>query len=139
MVLSLAIAWVNSAAAQGHSVVDWLSIDDQAYPDLPVIEGRGGAFTGAHQGAVIVAGGSTFDRPGWEGGTKQYHREIFVLAVGSDGSPAWRRAGELPEARAHGAAVSTPQGLLCLGGENENGIRDDVLLIRYDPLACQCR
>lgn len=110
--------------AQGEA--DWLRWS--AGPSLPDSLGVGGAFVGAAQGAVIVAGGSNFPLPG---GSKTYRDTIYVLAPEGSGG-RWRQAGKLPIAAAHGAAVSTPAGLLCLGGENDRGPLRDVFLLKWD-------
>ena len=33
----------------------------------------------------------------------------------------WRKVGQLPVAAAYGVSVSTPRGIVCVGGSNENG------------------
>ena len=104
----------------------------RALPPLPEPLGLGGAFIGLSKGALIVAGGSNFDRPTWDGGEKAYHGTIYVLDLESTGAPQWRSVGRLPRPLAHGAAVAVEGGLLCMGGMNDQGAYADVFLLAWD-------
>ena len=98
-----------------------------AYPRPP---GRAGAMAGTHGNVLIVAGGANFpDLMPWEGGVKRYYDDIFVLVPGESD---WRPAGELPAARAYGAVVSTPRGLLIVGGEDGGQVFADSLLLSWN-------
>ena len=112
---------------------NWL--DWSALPALPDSLGLGGAFIGESNGALIVAGGSNFVRPPWEGGEKGFHQNIYVLEKTVEGAYAWQRAGELPNLVAYGAAVSTPEGVLCMGGTNGAENFDQVFLLRWNPVS----
>ncbi len=102
-------------------------------PPYPQAPGRAGAMTGAHGPVLIVAGGANFpDLPPWEGGIKRYHDDIYVLVPGE---PRWRAAGRLPEPRAYGCSLSTPGGLLILGGEDASRVFGDSLLLSWDGAA----
>ncbi len=98
-------------------------------PTLPAP--RAGAFVGRAGEVLVVAGGSDFPTPKWEGGTKTYFGEIFAL---ESGAKAWRKVGELPRPLADGAAVETPDGLLCLGGTDGKTASADVFLLRWDAV-----
>ena len=103
-------------------------------PDLPAGAGMekqigvAGAFTGSHNGAVIVAGGANFPEGlPWEktaegnSPPKVYQDDIFVLnQVG--GKWNWTLSDEkVPGSWAYGAAVSHPKwGLICIGGETKS-------------------
>lgn len=98
-------------------------------PALPAP--RAGAFVGRVGDVLLVAGGSDFPTPKWEGGVKTYFRDIFVL---EPGATAWRNAGELPRLLADGAAVETPDGLLCLGGTDGKSTSAAVFQLRWDAV-----
>lgn len=99
-------------------------------PGYPLAPGMAGAIAGAHRGVIIAAGGANFpDKMPWDGGKKVYHDEIFVIGPGD---AAWRSAGRLPEKRAYAASVSTPGGVLVIGGENADTIFADTLLLAWD-------
>lgn len=126
-------------------------------PPVPDPLGVAGAFIGLHNGALILAGGSTFDRPAWENGHALHRNDIHVLledaAPGGDKSRfQWVAGGQLPSPLAQGATAATPLGLVCLGGTDGEKCTNQVLLLRWDaahntvrierrlpdlPLACQ--
>ncbi len=123
----------------------------EALPDLPDPLGVAGAFVGVHRDRLIVAGGANFAAANsadlWEV-AKRYHRRVFVLErtgeAGSAGPDAAASSGsryewlddgaigaQLPEPVAYGASVSTTWGVLCLGGENEQGLSRRALLMGW--------
>lgn len=128
------------------------SIQWEKLPDLPGTAdtaslGVSAPFTGLHQGKLIVAGGCNFpDKPVTEGGAKRYYDEIFLLDLASsqvaDGkgnvpretiaSGNWQIAGKLPYPVAYGAAVSTPSGVICIGGNNSDSSLVRVACLRWD-------
>jgi len=111
-------------------------------PDLPPAPGQksqfglAGAFAGVHGDALIVAGGANFpDSPPWEGGKKVWYGDVFVLLPGADGKPEWRTdaAWKLPRPIAYGVSVTTPEGVLCIGGCDADLCYADCFLIGWDP------
>ena len=83
---------------------------------LPSKLGLAGAFVGVSGDALLVAGGANFpDKMPWDGGTKVWHDDVFVLEK-PDG--AWRTAGKLPQPLGYGVAVSHSRGLVCVGGSD---------------------
>jgi N-acetylneuraminic acid mutarotase len=110
-----------AVAADGH----W-----QRLADIPDAEGFAGSFAGVVEGGLVVAGGANFpDAKPWEGGTKRWHDRAFLLD-----SPAgrWREAGRLPRPLGYGVAVTTPTGLLCIGGSDERSHRAEVFELQRD-------
>src|SRR6478735_8290395 len=98
-------------------------------PPLPDPEGFAGGFAGTDHGALIFAGGSNF--PGkkpWEGGVKVWYDGVFVLDA-PEGQ--WKRVGRLPRAYGYGASVSTPHGVICIGGGDSDRNLADVLRIQW--------
>ena len=111
-------------------------------PELPPAPGQSeqaglaGAFSGVHGEVLILAGGANFPEGApWEGGKKVWWKDIYVLEKSPEGEPRWRTdpAWKLPVPLAYGVAVSTPDGLLCIGGNNEAQVSDQVFLIRWNP------
>jgi N-acetylneuraminic acid mutarotase len=98
-------------------------------PPLPDREGFAAPFCGVSGGALLVAGGANFPgkRP-WEGGTKQWYDTIYVLPHESGG---WQTAGRLPRPNAYGLAVSTGQGVVCIGGGDARRHFRDVFALRW--------
>ena len=99
-------------------------------PALPDAHGFAGAFVGVSEGALLVAGGANFpDAPPWEGGTKVWHDRIFVLAT-PDGP--WHEAGRLPRPLGYGVAITTGEGVVCIGGSDASGHHTLVMRLRWN-------
>lgn len=154
VLLSLLTTGCSRPATQTvHHMND--TIQWEKLPDLPGTTdtaslGVSAPFAGIHHGKLMVAGGCNFpDKPVTEGGIKRYYAEIFVLDLSaSDPEPSsisagsrlsaqaagsaagWKEAGQLPYPVAYGAAVSTPWGVVCIGGNNS-----DSSLVRVACLA----
>jgi N-acetylneuraminic acid mutarotase len=80
-----------------------------------------------HGDQLIVAGGANFpDKKPWEGGTKVWYDDILVL---DEPSGRWRKAGKLPRPLAYGVSFSTPEGLICVGGSDDQGHHESVFRI----------
>lgn len=102
-------------------------------PSLPDELGVAGPFAGVHNDALIVAGGANFPRPVWET-EKAWHDRIFVLTK-SAGEFVWKDGGKLSRPIAYGAAVSTPDGVVCIGGNDAEETFDGVFLLKWDASA----
>ena len=91
--------------------------------------GFAGMLGGTHQGVIIAAGGANFPEGlPWEGGKKVWSNTIYILENGQ-----WRTSKEtLPSPLGYSASVSTEQGVLSIGGNNEVSVSDQVFLISYD-------
>ena len=92
-------------------------------PALSAFGGQGvsGAFAGVvpadllNGKRVIVAGGCNFpDTAAADGGKKVFYSDIYALI-----DEHWDRVDSLPCALAYGASVTTPQGVVCLGGTSD--------------------
>ncbi len=97
-------------------------------------EGLAGSFFGKQGDFFILAGGANFPhgKP-WEGGTKTFTNKIFVLSENiSNQFQLINTSNKLPVALAEGAYVSTPDGLLCIGGQTKEGLSDKTFLISYN-------
>lgn len=99
---------------------------------LPVgsSEGVSASFAGSLGGSLIVAGGCNFPAtPAAQGGTKAYYSDIYECDPTS-AAPVWRKAGSLPFKVAYGVSVTTPEGIVCVGGTSDgHKSRTDVLLL----------
>jgi len=99
-------------------------------PPIPDKLGVAGPFAGVHNDALIVAGGANFPQPVWEN-DKIWHDSIFVLSK-NGAVYTWKEGGKLPHAIAYGAAVSTTNGVVCIGGNEAEDTFDDVFLLSWD-------
>ena len=118
-----------------------LSFDSIA--PLPDEIGVAGPIVGVIDDSMIVAGGANFARPDdvrlWDL-PKLYHRKSWILkrtGPRSERDYRWQResAFELSENVAYASVVSTRLGVLCMGGEDENGPTDRafILTIAHEP------
>lgn len=103
--------------------------------------GLAGVFAGAHGDALLVAGGTNYPegRP-WTGAPRAVYSDIYVLerTARADGLPDyhWVDAGaSLPESVSYGASVSTPDGVLCIGGATLGTVHDDCFLLSWNSQA----
>ena len=94
---------------------------------LPNELGVAGPFAGVHNDALIIAGGANFPRGfPWErsddGVTppKIYHSDVHVLVRDGEAYKWVSQTVKLPQAAAYGVSVSTPAGIVCIGGERKD-------------------
>lgn len=107
-------------------------------PNLPAEKadaeslGYAGMLGGTHKGVLIAAGGANFPEGlPWQGGKKVWSSSIYIFENGQ-----WRISSKtLPMPLGYAASVSTENGVLCMGGNNETHTSDTVLLISYDEVA----
>lgn len=96
--------------------------------------GVAGPYAGMYDNILLVAGGANFEgEMPWRRGEKSYHTTIYGLDL-SGITPVWLRngpIGDLPAPAAYGASVTTPSGVVCMGGENNEGISDAVFNVSF--------
>lgn len=98
-------------------------------PPIPATIGVAGSYAGVSDGALLVAGGANFPgRKPWEGGTKVWQDDVFVLET-----PAgpWMSAGKLPLPLGYGAALTHPLGLVCIGGSGPDRHSPNSFILRW--------
>lgn len=122
------IATASIAAARSLGVeagdLHWSQL-----PSLPDRLGVAGAFAGVSGGALLVAGGANFpDKMPWEGGKKVWHKKAYALR---DTNGVWQAAGALPRPLAYGVSLTTPRGVLCVGGSDSERHYADAFLLVY--------
>lgn len=120
------------ASKPNEIMINWSKL-----PDLPGMGdtaslGVSAPFVGISNGVLLVAGGCNFpDKPVTEGGAKRYYSDIFALDLAT-GSKTWQKAGNLPVPVAYGAAATTPEGVICIGGNNSESSLNDVYLLSWN-------
>jgi len=78
---------------------------------------------------LLLGGGANFpQRLQWEGGQKKWYDTVFVL---DDPQGTWRAAGTLPRPLGYGVSVSTPRGLICIGGGDAHQHYRDVFRLEW--------
>jgi N-acetylneuraminic acid mutarotase len=85
-------------------------------PALPDSEGFAGTFAGVSGGALIVAGGANIVGERWSDPLeKRWYDTVFVL---EKPQAQWRIGFRLPHPIGYGVSISTPDGLICIGGSD---------------------
>lgn len=99
-------------------------------PSIPDTVGFAGSFAGVSNNTLIVAGGANFPDGGapWTGSKKVWDDQVFALEKGSQ---EWKIVGKLPRPLGYGVSISTDDGLLIIGGSNEEGHYSDVYQLKY--------
>lgn len=99
-------------------------------------QGLSGAFAGtvADEKYILVAGGCNFpNKPLTEGGEKVFYKDIYKFSISeNEQQDTWSKVGEMPHALAYGASVSTPQGIVCIGGTNGKERTNQVFFLSLD-------
>ncbi|MCP4256607.1 MAG: sodium/solute symporter [Planctomycetes bacterium] len=112
------------ATAQSCDLLEWSEL-----PALPDSIGFAGPFVGVSNDALIVAGGANFpDGPPWDGFTKIWHADAFVL---TDTNDKWRTGFKLPRPIAYGVSVSWNGFIACLGGGDSEQHYSEAFLLRW--------
>lgn len=120
---------VLAVSLAGNAEMRWRSL-----PDLP--EALGGQFAGVAGECLATAGGSYWDKPPWEKGTKFWADTVYVL---ERGAKAWRAAGKLPQPLAYGASAVAGDGMVLFGGQTPSGFSKAVLQLTLKDGAVRIR
>jgi cyclically-permuted mutarotase family protein len=121
------------------NIPERISLQPATFPAIPpalgdsVQPGLAGPVAGAHGNFILVAGGANFANGlPWRGGKKVYHDEIYLMEKPASGDFVWKQSTvKLPFPMAYSACVSTPEGVLSIGGENQNGPVKHVFLFSF--------
>ena len=104
---------------------------------IPDRNGLAGAFAGVSDGVLLVAGGANFpEGKPWEGGKKVWHDTVFALEK-PDGQ--WQAIGRIPRPLAYGVCVSTPRGVVCVGGSDAERHFAEAFVLRVSNGMVQTR
>lgn len=123
------ILFLNNSFSQENN--DIFNISEEI--NIPNEVGLNGSFIGVHNNVLIIAGGANFpEKPVWEGGEKKWYNTIYVLQKNEDASVWIPTDVTLPKPLAYGVSVTTSKGILCIGGSNEDGIYDQVFLLKWN-------
>jgi N-acetylneuraminate epimerase len=123
----------NSKAGHGKTEIEWSVVAILPSPDgIAEQPGLAGPVTGIIDNRLIVSGGANFpDGMPWHGAKKVYHDEIYFFEKENGRiDTATVSKQKLPQPVAYCATVTTPGGLVYLGGENEQGILDKVVFVK---------
>jgi N-acetylneuraminic acid mutarotase len=120
----MATLTVGCATTQHDDRLIWAQL-----PPLPDPLGVAAPFVGTSDGALLVAGGANFPNGyPWEGGKKVWHDRVYALTATN---AHWQMAGRLPRPLAYGISITTPKGVLCIGGSDATGHHAEVFMLKY--------
>lgn len=122
---------LSTFSSQSNLVVEPLT----GFPDdeKGIGQGVSACYAGVIDDYLIMAGGCNFpDVPAAEGGKKHYYRGIYAARLNDSGTLKWERIGELPIAAAYGVSVTAADGVICVGGNNEDTSFQSVFKIRME-------
>lgn len=96
-------------------------------------KGVSACYAGVYNGQLLMAGGCNFPaKPAAQGGSKKYYSNIYAATLNEDSLLTWKRVGNLPKPMAYGVSVVTPEGLICIGGMNNEKSLSDVYRISFN-------
>ena len=110
--------------------IQWLAL-----PQLPNELGVAGPFVGVHGDCLVVAGGANFPTPVWQT-QKLWTDEIWVLKS-DETQTQWLRGGNLVRPLAYGASASVSKGIICIGGNDQLRLYDEVFMLSWNDTAKQ--
>lgn len=103
-------------------------------------EGISAPFAGVCSNALVVVGGCNFPNvAAADGGKKVFYDKIFVLQDPFLENAQWKEVGVFPTRVAYGASVSTPKGIICIGGTDGNRSFSQVWLVDFSKNGVQTR
>jgi len=136
--LQLGIALMLSTGLSAES----LSLKWSELPPLPPSPGQtlqaglAGPYAGVHNDALLVAGGANFPgKPPWAGGIKSWWADILVFTKRAGGGYEWITdvKFKLPRAMGYGVSFNTPEGVVCVGGADNDLCYRDVFMLSWNP------
>ncbi|TCD26162.1 hypothetical protein EZ456_14195 [Pedobacter psychrodurus] len=125
-----------SAQYQHVKHIDWtIAAQIPQAPKQKAAIGLAGAISGTNHNILLVAGGTNFpNEMPWNGGKKKYYDDVFLYQKTSPGLllMSAKKELKLPFNLAYCAVCSTSQGIVVVGGENENGLSKKVLILNWE-------
>ena len=108
-------------------------------PELPSVNknidqiGLAGGLVGISNNTLLFAGGANFpDKLPWEGGKKKWWDDIYILEQ-KDGAFKWNdQTFKLDNELAYGLSITTSEGVVCIGGCNQEKCFNDVFLLKWE-------
>jgi len=112
--LIVAFSLMNTSANSAPSAKDWVVLNP-----LPDPIGYAGMAAGVLAGRLVATGGTQWNLPVWQQGTRKFSDEIFVLG-GLD--QKWQvSSARLPVASGHFASAATNDAIYFAGGTHPGG------------------
>jgi len=141
ILFSLLIINPANSKERFHNTLNWQKLP--ALPPAPgqhIQPGLASAFIGVSENILMVAGGCNFpDEMVWEGGKKAYYDDAFALEHTEGGEYIWYTGFNIPYRAAYGVSITVPEGVICIGGNNNAETHSSVFLMKWDPVSKQIK
>lgn len=98
-------------------------------PGQEVQPGLAAPFAGVSDNVLLIAGGRN----------KAYHQHAYALEHNTNGEYTWHTGFEIPKQGAYGVSISVPEGVICIGGNNNIESFSAVFLMKWDPVSQQIK
>lgn len=110
-----------------------IEVEEAADTEDGIASGVSAAFAGMADGHVIKAGGCNFpSNPMAPGSVKKFYQAIYAVSRDENGQVKTTKIGMLPAPMAYGASVTTPEGLVIIGGTTASEALRSVYKINVD-------
>ena len=129
VILLFILFYSNSVLSQVNVKIEWSEcIELPSSVRGTKHAGLAGAFCGALNNTLVLIGGANFpESMPWDGGKKKYCDEVYLLKLSDTPPFNWiEKKNKFPVSIAYGAGIVYHNKMICIGGENENGISDKV-------------
>ncbi len=122
--LTLLVTFGLMNDGQAQTGLQWREL-----PALPDELGLAGPIVGVHDNVLIAGGGANFPKPVWQN-EKMWHDRMYALPLKTPDSK-WQLVNPLPTgALAYSACVSTPIGIVVIGGNDKSSVHRECWLIQ---------
>lgn len=129
LLLLLGIIYMSANAQPSPKQIAWTTAGK--LPDT----GGAGVFTGVHKNVLLIGGGANFpNKMPWEGGIKVFQRQLFAFKNEKGQLQPIAIKTQLSTPIAYGMSISTTAGVVCVGGENEEGGIKTAFLLEWEAL-----
>ncbi len=134
--LILNFNFLTSSGQNFKNSIVWKELP--ALPPAPgqnIQQGVSAPFVGVSHDVLLVAGGANFPgKPVWNSGEKAYYDDAFALEYNSEGEYIWHTGFKIPYQVAYGVSITVPEGVICIGGNNNTESFSSVFLMKWDPV-----
>ncbi|HBE41110.1 MAG TPA: hypothetical protein DDW27_07890, partial [Bacteroidales bacterium] len=123
-------AFGNEDNGMSYESIQWSVYSEIPFPDGDILQpGLAGTFAGLINNRIVIAGGANYpDMLPREGGKIKYYADVYFLST--DDPKDWTVLPKaLPNNIAFGVSITLPDGLLIIGGSNEEGCQSNVMLL----------
>ena len=119
-----------------NSLMDWEVIaklpDEMGQPN----KGLAGSFAGISNDVMLIGGGANFQNEmPWEGGKKYWSDKIYVLKRKGNKYDWHPKTFNLPHPIAYGYSITTPKGVLCIGGRDNVKTYSEVFYMKWEAVS----